>query len=142
MTSKPEARPSDSVVNLASNGRIDFADHVRSGRLTWKFVVIKTAHQTVLVIGPVKLYRYHSNLVDGFCRMQDIPAAWAGKANRVEVYDRSVKVLGGGHFNVEPESRRIRFYGQSTTYGPFDAKTVSTILGQGGFFAGYSILID
>ena len=129
MTNKSPADAIPEIVNLAEDGGVGSVGQVSARWAAWKFVVIRTER------------RIH-NLVDGFCRRHEIPASKARGSHRVEIYDRSVRVLGGGHVSVDSESRRIRFFGHSTAYGPFDVDTVSSILKRGSFFAGYSILID
>ena len=142
MTNQTPADAIPEIVNLAEDGGIGSVGHVLTRWAAWKFVLIRTERRIHLVVGPIGLFRYHANLVDGFCRRHDIPASKARGSHRVEIYDRAVHVLGGGHVSVDSESRRIRFFGRSTAYGPFDVDTVSSILKRGSFFSGYSILID
>ena len=141
MTNRSSSDTIPEIVNLAEDGGTGRTTKAaRSG--VWKFVLVRTEHRLHLVVGPVSLFRYHANLVDGFCRRHDIPASKARGSHRVEIYDRSVRVLGGGHVSVDSEARRIRFFGQSTAYGPYDTDAVSSILKRGSLFAGYSLLIE
>jgi hypothetical protein len=142
LTNQTPADAIPEIVNLAEDGGVSSVGQVSTRWAAWKFVLIRTEHRIHLVVGPTNLFRYHANLVDGFCRRHDIPASKARGAHQVEIYDRAVRVLGGGHVSVDPETRRIRFYGRSTAYGSFDVDTVSSILKRGCFFAGYSVLID
>ena len=142
MTNQSPAEAIPEIVNLAEDRGNHSGGQATARRTAWKFVLMKTERQIHLVVGPVSLFRYHSNLVDGFCRRYEIPASKARGGHRVEIYDRSVRVLGGGHVSVDSESKRLRFFSQSTAYGPFDADTVSFILKRGSFFAGYLVLID
>ena len=142
MTNQSPAEAIPEIVNLADDSGVGQVGQVWARWAAWKFVLIRRERRIHLVVGPVGLFRYHANLVDGFCRRHEIPASKARGARQVEIYDRSISVLGGGHVSVDPESRKIRFFGRSSAYGPFDTKAVSSILERGSFFTGYSILID
>jgi hypothetical protein len=142
LTDQSPAEAIPEIVNLAGDGRIPSGGRKTARWNAWKFVVIKRERRIHLVVGPVSLYRYHASLVNGFCRRYEIPASRAKGGHRVEIFDHSIRVLGGGHVSVDSESRRIRLFGQSTAYGQFDVDTVSSILKRGSFFSGYSLLID
>jgi hypothetical protein len=142
LTEKPGLHAIPEIVDLSDMGTIAATAPGSQHQTAWKFVLIRRDRQTHLVLGPVSLFRYHANLVDAFCNRYAIPASKAKGTQKVEIYDRSVKVLGGGQINVNPEARLVRFYGQSTAYGPYDSDTVSAILERGTVFSGYSVLVD
>lgn len=142
MTDQPRHAEIPEIINLGEIGSCASRGQTSVPSTSWKFVLIKKDSRIHLVIGPVNLFRYHANLVDTFCRCYEIPASKARGTQRVEIYDRSVRVLGGGQATVNPESRSVRFYGQSTAYGQYDTDAVKAILQRSSLFAGFSVLVN
>ena len=142
MTDKPGLDAIPEIVDLSDIAAATGTAHGLLRQTAWKFVVIKRGRHMHLVLGPVSLFRYHANLVDGFCHRYEIPASKARGTQRVEIYDRSVRVLGGGQISVNPESKSVRFHGLSTAYGPYDRDTISSILKRGSIFPGHTVLVD
>lgn|GEM_PF-1141233 len=142
MTSRPKRDPDRQVVNLASSDGLDLNIHALAGRVAWKFVIIQTANTLDMVVGPVARFRYHAGLVRQFCSDRSIPALYSRESGRVEVYDQLVRVLGGGHFRIDPQARSVRFWGQSTAYGPYESDTVRKVAGTNAFFEGFTIMVE
>jgi len=142
LTSRPKRELPPQVANLGSSDGLDLATHALAGRVAWKFVIVRTADTLDMVVGPVARFRYHASLVRQFCSDRSIPALYSRESGRVEVYDRMVQVLGGGHFRIDPQARSVRFWGQSTAYGPYESDTVRKIAGTNAFFEGYTIIVE
>jgi len=142
LTSRPKRELPHQVANLASSDGLDLNTHALAGRVAWKFVIIRTADTVDMVTGPVARFRYHAGLVRQYCSDRSIPALYSRESGRVEVYDRLVRVLGGGHFRIDPKVRSVRFWGQSTAYGPYESDTVRRIAGTNVFFEGYTIIVE
>jgi hypothetical protein len=142
LTRRTKREQAHHLINLASSDGLDLKTHALAGRIVWKFIVVQTKDTLDLVVGPVAHFRYHAGLVDRYCCDRQISALRSGKSGRVEVYDRLVRVLGGGHFRVDPRSRSVTFRGQSTAYGPYESDTVGKIAGTSAFFNGYTLIVD
>jgi hypothetical protein len=111
------------------------------GRTQCKFVVVEHMGVFSLVIGPVADYAYHASLVDEFCRVNEIPSAWIEKPHRIEVYDDTVDIRGGGWADIDSDRRTLSAYGASSVYGAFDAREVSRIISGLSAFSGWSVEI-
>lgn len=139
MTEHPVHDRSTQIVNLATADGPAAAQFTSNPRETWKFVLIQSSDATYLILGPVSQFRYHANLVDRFCRQNQIASAWVRKPDLVEVLEPGVRVLGGGHAKVDSTGRSIRFYGRSNAYGPFDRPLVKKMIRDHPLFAGITV---
>ena len=89
-------------------------------RSVWKFVVIETPEAFHFVCGPVVEYTYHASLVALFCKRNEIGAVRGRKSEMVEILDTKVRVHGGGHIQINLLAKRMKIYGRSTAYGPYN----------------------
>ena len=105
----------------------------------WKFVVVTHSWNLVVIAGPVSDFPYHANLLAQYCDQHNIPSGWTKKPDWVEVFDRSVKIRGGGHMHIDTEKRLIQIYGRSSVYGPFSASDLSEMTQSDPFFAGFKV---
>ena len=112
-----------------------------SGRLTWKFLVVETADETVLLAGPVSQYPYHADLIEQFCDRHEIPCSWVRKPDLLEVYDPDVNIRGGGHILIDCPEHRMKLGGRSTAYGAFDPGDLAEIVRADSFFEGFEVEI-
>lgn len=129
------------VKNMGSEGYLDSLRVDGREQSGWKFVVIETPDVFYFVCGPVSEYRYHANLVDGFCHRQDISALWDRKPDLVEILDTDVRVCGGGHIQVNLAAHKMKIYGRSTAYGPYNPDDLMGLADSSPFFDDYELLV-
>ena len=106
-----------------------------------KFVLIIIGEDPNFVLGPIDKYAYHANLVNAFCEDRDIAASWTHKPDMVEIYDKNVRMAGGGWIKYYPDGMKIELVGQSTAYGPFNRETLQTITKRDEFFTTREVLV-
>ncbi len=107
----------------------------------YKFVLISVGEEHCFVFGPVGEFAYHANLVDSFCSTRGIPSGWVREPERIEVYDRQVRIRGGGWMYVSADESAIRMYGQSTAYGRFDREILQLLKENDSFFDRFHVEI-
>ncbi len=111
-----------------------------------KFVQIlnEDKQQWYLVLSPKELSKYHANIVERFCNLQgDIPGAYRHGGEYFEIFDPAWSVLGGGFWEIDDESRMIRFYGSSRAYGRFTSEGLAErIRSIDKRFAEYTVLVE
>jgi hypothetical protein len=104
-----------------------------------KFVIVACGNELILIFGPVRMYRYHANLVDAYCSNRDIPSGWLKKPDIVEVYDDNYVIQGGGWMDIEPGSNYMKVYGNSTAYGQFDPSDLNSIVDGSPALTGFTV---
>lgn len=109
------------------------------GSLGCKFVLAARADCLYLLVGPLTKFRYHANLVERFCDERGIASAWLQKPDVLQVVDADVRILGGGHLEIDRKRRRMKFHGVSRAYGVFNPRDLTELIKNETFFAGYSV---
>lgn len=139
MPNFPLLRTVVSFINPES-GPANSSSH--DGRLQCKFVVIADAERLYLVVGPIKEFPYHANLVERFCNGRGILTAWVGKPDLVDILDSTVRIKGGGLLKIDGNRKAINLGGVSRAYGRFLPEDLDGLLEADPFFAGYDISIS
>jgi len=85
-----------------------------------KFILIENLTDCWLVFGELKTYRYHAQLVHGFCTFKQVECGWVSKQDYAEIYDADYIVKGGGIIILNRDNLLIEFRGYSKAYGRFD----------------------
>ena len=130
------------VVNsLVSESSLESIRQNNHGQSAWKFVVIDTPDGRHFVCGPVAKYPYHANLVGRFCNQFEIGAIWERKPDLVGILDASIRVCGGGHIQMDLTARRLKIYGRSTAYGPYNPDHLDGLASSNAFFKNFDLLV-
>ena len=85
-----------------------------------KFILIRDSDTLWLVFGSLSTYRYHAQLVQRFCVINDINYSWVKKDDLLDVLDDDIDIKGGGFINFDEKKQLLDFTGYSTAYGKFD----------------------
>lgn len=112
---------------------------VRSG----KFVQLEDLVEDVetLVLAPYGLARYHAQILERYCRLNDVAGRFVKKPVHYRIEDAGLEVVGGGHWRVDEEARRLVLNGESTAYGPFRPRGLADALRACGPFRGFTVQI-
>jgi len=130
------------VVNsLVSESYLQSIRQDENGQSAWKFVVIETSDARHFVCGPVAKYPYHANLVGRFCNQFEIGAVWERKPDLVGILDTKVRVRGGGHIQMKLAARKLKIYGRSTAYGPYNPDHLDGLAASNAFFKDFELLV-
>lgn len=130
------------VINYINNWDEATATPPDEATLDCKFVLLVHASCLYFVVGLLSDYRYHANLLERYCDEQSIPTAWRLKPDLLEVIDPEVRILGGGHLQIDLDRRRMKFHGVSKAYGVFHARDLAELVKTDSFFHRYSLSID
>ncbi len=125
---------SDQLLDPASGGD---SDNSSDSKLHCKFVLITSSDCIYLVFGLLSRYKYHADLVDGFCRSKAISCSWVKQPDFVEINDPSMSVQGGGYLDIDRHHRVAIFDGISRAYGNFSTDALDKLLQADPFFAAY-----
>jgi hypothetical protein len=129
------------VRSMVSGDYLESAVEAGRERSAWKFVLIETPDALNFVCGPISEYRYHANLVAGFCNRENIGALWERKPDLVEILDTEVRVRGGGHIQLDLLARKMKIHGRSTAYGPYNPDHLVELADSTKFFDDYELLV-
>ncbi|MCP4683975.1 MAG: hypothetical protein GY867_00875 [bacterium] len=127
------------VVDYTNNSDSNRDKHAGRKTLHCKFVLIARSDRLHFVVGAVAEYTYHANLVEKFCDERSIASAWLQKPDVLEVVEAGVRVLGGGHLQIDEVRQRMKLFGVSKAYGVFHARDVSDLAQKDPFFTGYKV---
>lgn len=130
------------LVNLINPYLMSDEGAANSSSLSCKFVMIREDETLNMVIGNVERYPYHAGLIFQFCKEHQIKVRWVKRPDVVQVYDRSVAVLGGGWVEILPESKSCRVYGRSNAYGQFVPEDVQAVLAGRTLLSGYAVTVE
>ena len=130
-----------SVVDLTDNESGPSDSNAPGNPVVCKFILIMVSGELCFVLGSYDQFAYHANLVDRFCAERGIESGWARKPDLVEVYQKDVRIGGGGWMKIERVGAAIEIYGGSTAYGRFDSEAVEMIVENHAYFAASEVLI-
>jgi hypothetical protein len=125
---------------ISYNGTI--ASKPGKDRIVSKFLLIEHMNTLLMLIGEVDEFRYHAQLLDRFCSNRGIAASWVKRDEYLEVYDKSLRIRGGGWMEVTPEGQYARIYGSSSAYGQYETVTLRQIVDLHPFFEGIQVRIE
>lgn len=107
-----------------------------------KFVQVRHGDTLYLVLSPRELAKYHGNILERFCMDQGLEGSYEDDGGKFIITDTAWEVLGGGKFERDSGARAIRFHGDSTAYGRFDAELMRSALTGLPEFSGYRVVIE
>jgi hypothetical protein len=122
------------LVNL-----FDSTDAIPDFNFNCKFSLIKGPAEIYLIFGPLKVYRYHAQLIYKFCSIYDLACSWIKKLDLVEMHENEFKIKGGGIMTLDSTRKVIEFKGGSTSYGKFDQSLVKEFAQNNQQFNGFSV---
>ncbi len=106
-----------------------------------KFILITDSDTLWLVFGSLSTYRYHAQLVQRFCVINDIGCSWVKKPDLVEVLDDDIEIKGGGFIKYDKEKQLLEFIGHSTAYGKFNKVHLEEFIENAALVKGLKVLI-
>jgi len=80
-------------------------------------------------------------ILERFCMQHEVKGIWVRKPSIFRILGGEWNILGGGHFVVDDETRLLRLFGDSTSYGGFNRDGLKEKLATHGCFREYSIRI-
>ena len=101
------------------------------GWLEGKFVQLRLAGRDCLLFAAATRYRYHNQILARFLSDQGIAIRWEGDTWQI-VDPAGLTVTGGGRFQLDPDSRSLCVWDNSSAYGRFDAARLADQLRSGG----------
>lgn len=135
MASRPQL--DTGVVNL-DHGTVGGLSGIDEHR---KFILVTVHGRTFFVHGPLEQYRYHAQLLYGFCIEKNLAVTWTHQPDLAEVFESGVRTAGGGWMKKDIKDRQLTLYGYSTAYGRFDRGLLQEMLGAEPFFHGVRVII-
>jgi hypothetical protein len=119
MTAEPNRdRPSATIGPLQLIVYADVGVGLAASVSEGKFVQVVLEHQEYLVFAPFARHRFHSQILAEFLEANEILVIWASQSELV-FCSPGLRVLGGGRFRADPESRVLKLWDESTAYGRF-----------------------
>ncbi len=89
-----------------------------------KFVIIKSAGDRYIVFSPRDFTTYHANIVEHFFEDKSVKGSYNDKQDKYDIFSSEWKIEGGGHWELNSDSKRLRIYGESLAYGAVDLKEI------------------
>ena len=84
-----------------------------------KFVLLRRGADLHFVTAPLSTHPYHANIVFTFIQEQNRGRAALSGGTHCSILSPGWKILGGGHYAVDADSREIRLGEKSTAYGKY-----------------------
>lgn len=134
--------PAVQIINLGSSAPDEEPEASEDRKNVSKFVIIRSDEHLKMVHGPINEYSYHADLVRKYCDLNSIPSGWLKKPDLYEIYGNSHDIRGGGWLEEKPGEKRLRIFGYSTAYGPFDSEDIAYLFEHAGAFDDYDISIE
>lgn len=130
------------VNSLISDAALEALRQQDGGRSAWKFVIIDRPDVRHFVCGPISRFPYHANLVGRWCNQYEIGAIWGRRPDLVEILDTDIQIRGGGQIKLDLGSERLKIYGRSTAYGPYQPEHLECLPDSNAFFREYDLEIE
>jgi hypothetical protein len=89
---------------------------IRSG----KFVQLFHGDDEHLVFSPKEQSVFHADIVSRYLQPMGVRGTWNSQRDAWHLSDPAWRILGGGHFKLNSNSRMLALFGVSLAYGPFD----------------------
>ena len=119
----------------------DESSTLPSSDFNCKFILITNSDTLWLVFGPLSTYRYHAQLVQRFCVINDIGYSWVKKHDLLEILDDDIEIKGGGVINFDDKKQILEFNGYSTAYGKYDRSLLKEFIENSTPIKGLKVLI-
>jgi hypothetical protein len=89
-----------------------------------KFVVLRHGEELHFVTAPTSTHPYHAHIVFTFIEEQGRGQAVLMGGTHCTILTEGWKVLGGGHYELNPETRSLRLSEKSTAFGKYPLDVV------------------
>lgn len=106
-----------------------------------KFVVVGNSERLILVVGPVSRYKYHANLLEKLCDLEQMACFWATRPDQLQLAEVDWSVRGGGWLIIDIVERRIELSGSSRAYGRYHDDDIQQLISKTGFFIGFETIL-
>jgi len=107
-----------------------------------KFVQIRNKSTFYLVFSPLEFTKYHANIVERFCLDKGIEGSYDPGRKRYDIHDHAWKITGGGKFDLDTDTKAIKFYDNSMAYGRFNEPLLEEMISALPEFSGFTVLIE
>lgn len=118
------------------------ADIPVGGIRTGKFVQIRRGADEYVILAPRESASYHADIVERFCLDKGLAGLYDRGHKRFDIEAPGWTVEGGGKFEIDDRSGRIRLYDESTAYGKFSDDGLKEKLKSAAEIAGYVVQIE
>lgn len=95
-----------------------------------------------IVLSPRALSEFHANIVERFFLGSDVKGTWNARRDSYALHHPEWDIVGGGHFEINDDTRRLRLYARSIAYGRFDAEGLAARMALVGVLSGYALLVE
>lgn len=129
----------NSSIFIVGDARSIFVPSEGKSAVQAKFVVVRNGGATRVIAGRYPDFSYHADILESWCNLHAIPCGREGEEARVEIYDKSWRIDGGGWIEIKPVARSLRLFGISTAYGGFAKNEIIPIVKTSEFFSGFTI---
>jgi hypothetical protein len=88
-----------------------------------KFVQLKNQDNDteIIVLSPAKLSKYHANIVERFCGLNNLDGHWDSGKTCYELVDVAWSVVGGGKWEINTDKKTLELGSASQAYGSFNS---------------------
>ncbi len=107
-----------------------------------KFVQVNKDRSDYLILSPKELSKYHANIVERFCKQNNIDGYYNKEYHIFEIVDPVCEVIGGGKWKIDDQDKRIHLFDDSQAYGKFNTIGLKDKILSDKQFNGYQIRID
>ena len=108
-------------------------DPARTSGQAGKFVHLRSPDGEILATAPYGHAEYHAEIVAALLERLGVEAFVLGAGrDACEVYEPGWRILGGGHYRMDPSTGVLWLGGRSRVYGPCDLEGLSVRSGEIG----------
>lgn len=104
-----------------------------------KFIQVIQAHAQYIIMSPRELSVFHANIAERFFNARGIRGRYNHKRDSYHLEHPEWAILGGGHWEVDDETRILTLSGTSMAYGRFHGQGVA--LHMEDALPGYKVII-
>jgi len=73
-----------------------------------------------IVMSPALLSKYHANILERFCSLNNLGGYWNSERTSYEFVDGAWSAVGGGKWMIDSHKKTLELGGSSQAYGRFD----------------------
>jgi len=86
-----------------------------------KFVQLRNNDAEFIVMSPALLSKYHANIVERFCNLNNLDGYWNSGKTSYQFVDVAWSVVGGGKWMINSNEKTLELGSSSQAYGRFDS---------------------
>lgn len=106
-----------------------------------KFVIAGNVDRLIMVVGHVSRYKYHANLLEKFCDIEQIACFWTKRPDQLQIVEDGWSIRGGGWLTKDIAMQQIKLFGTSRAYGRYDEDELALLISETGFFIGFETIL-